>query len=51
MTRGHNNASMITLGSGVVGERVAEGCAVAFIENEYEGGRHQVRVDMLDRMV
>ncbi|GGL61578.1 galactose-6-phosphate isomerase subunit LacA [Sporolactobacillus putidus] len=50
MTRSHNNASMITLGSGIVSERLAEGCADAFIENEYAGGRHQVRVDMLNRM-
>lgn len=50
MTRSHNNASMITLGSGIVGKRLAETCADAFIENEYAGGRHQVRVDMLNRM-
>ncbi|WP_100487244.1 galactose-6-phosphate isomerase subunit LacA [Sporolactobacillus pectinivorans] len=50
MTRSHNNASMITLGSGIVGDRTAEGCADAFIKNEYAGGRHQVRVDMLNRM-
>lgn len=50
MTRGHNNASIITLGSGIVGEKLAEGCADAFIENDYAGGRHQVRVDMLNRM-
>lgn len=50
MTRSHNNASMITLGSGIIGERLAESCADAFIESDYAGGRHQVRVDMLNKM-
>lgn len=50
MTRSHNNASMITMGSGIVGEKLAEKIADAFIENEYAGGRHQIRVDMLNKM-
>lgn len=50
MTREHNNASMITMGSGIVGKRLAESIVDAFIKGEYSGGRHQIRVDMLNKM-
>lgn len=50
MTRDHNNAAIITLGSGIVGERLAKNIANIFLSAEYSGGRHQIRVDMLDAM-
>ncbi|WP_027417730.1 galactose-6-phosphate isomerase subunit LacA [Aneurinibacillus terranovensis] len=50
MTRDHNNASMITIGSGIVGRKLAETIAETFISAEYSGGRHQIRVDMLNKM-
>lgn len=50
MTRDHNNAAIITLGSGITGERVAKNIATTFLTSEYSGGRHQIRVDMLDAM-
>ncbi|WP_156854451.1 galactose-6-phosphate isomerase subunit LacA [Oceanobacillus sp. AG] len=50
MTRGHNNTSIITIGSGIVGEKLAEKIAKTFIEADYDGGRHQIRVDMLNKM-
>lgn len=50
MTRGHNNANMITIGAGIVGEKLAERIAGAFAASEYDGGRHQIRVDMLNKM-
>ncbi|MBU5465429.1 galactose-6-phosphate isomerase subunit LacA [Virgibacillus sp. MSJ-26] len=50
MTRGHNNANVITIGSGIVGEKLAEKIAGTFVKAEYDGGRHQVRVDMLNKM-
>lgn len=50
MTRNHNNASVIALGSSVVGKGLAESICQAFLSSEYEGGRHQVRVDMLGKM-
>lgn len=51
MTRSHNNACMIAMGSEVVGKGLAEGIVDAFIQSEYAGGRHQIRVDMLNKML
>ena len=51
MTIGHNNTSVITLGSGVVGERLAESIVDSYLESKYDGGRHQIRVDMLNKML
>ena len=50
MTRRHNNARIITLGSQIVGTELAKGVAKAFVTADYDGGRHQVRVDMLNAM-
>lgn len=50
MTRRHNNARIISIGSEVVGEGLALGIVKAFADSEYDGGRHQIRVDMLDAM-
>ncbi|EGO8295453.1 TPA: galactose-6-phosphate isomerase subunit LacA, partial [Enterococcus faecalis] len=50
MTRAHNNSRMITIGSEIVGPGVAKNIAKGFVEGEYEGGRHQIRVDMLNKM-
>ncbi len=50
MTRNHNNAMAIAMGAGIVGEELAKSCADAFLQSEYAGGRHQIRVDMLNRM-
>lgn len=50
MTKQHNNARMITLGSGIVGENLAYTIATEFLKATYDGGRHQVRVDMINAM-
>lgn len=50
MTRRHNGANVITMGAGIVGVRLAEKIAERFAETEYDGGRHQIRVDMLNKM-
>lgn len=50
MTRRHNNARIISLGSELVGEGLAKSIVKAFADSEYDGGRHQIRVDMLDAM-
>lgn len=50
MTRDHNNANVITMGSGIVGKDVACRIAHRFCVAKYAGGRHQVRVDMLNKM-
>ncbi|WP_154837665.1 galactose-6-phosphate isomerase subunit LacA [Staphylococcus sp. Marseille-Q1834] len=50
MTRGHNNARMITMGEQIVGDTLAQNVAKEFVEGHYDGGRHQIRVDMLNKM-
>lgn len=50
MTREHNNAKIITMGQEIVGEGLAKGICRAFLEADYDGGRHQIRVDMLNAM-
>ncbi|MFW3592120.1 galactose-6-phosphate isomerase subunit LacA [Staphylococcus caprae] len=50
MTRGHNNSKMITLGSEIVGDTLAKNVVKGFVNGHYDGGRHQIRVDMLNKM-
>ena len=46
-TRLHNDANVLCFGARVVGEGLAMQLVDAFINTEYEGGRHQSRVDMI----
>ena len=47
LTRQHNNANIIAFGARVVGQAIAEMIVDEFLNAEYEGGRHQRRVDMI----
>lgn len=47
LTRQHNNANIIAFGARVVGEATAEMIVDEFLNAEYEGGRHQKRIDMI----
>lgn len=50
MTRQHNNARLICMGAGVTGDDIARGIVDEFLSEPYAGGRHQIRVDMLNKM-
>lgn len=50
MTKRHNNANVITLGGRVVGEDVAIEIVKAWLTNEFEGGRHQNRIDKITNL-
>lgn len=50
MTRRHNNANMLALGSGFVGPNLAERIVEVFLSTEFEGGRHARRVDQLSQL-
>lgn len=50
MTRSHNNAHIITIGAEITGPELAKNIVKNFAEGSYDGGRHQVRVDMLNHM-
>ena len=47
MTKRHNNANVIALGGRVLTDPIALQIVDAWLDAEYEGGRHQKRVDML----
>lgn len=47
MTRRHNDANMLALGAGVVGTNLALRIVDTFLNTEFEGGRHAVRVGMI----
>jgi ribose 5-phosphate isomerase B len=46
--RTHNDANAIAIGSRLIGPEMAKACVTAFLATEFEGGRHQRRVDMLN---
>ena len=45
MTRRHNDANVLAMGAGVTGVNLAERIVDVFLTTEFEGGRHQRRVD------
>lgn len=48
MIRQHNDANMLSIGARVVGEGLALAIVDAFLNAEFEGGRHATRVDMIE---
>ena len=47
MTRRHNNANVLCMGGRVIDEATAVQLADIFLHTEYEGGRHDKRVQMI----
>ena len=47
LSKQHNNTNIIAFGARVVGIELAKMIVDQWLEAEYEGGRHQVRIDML----
>lgn len=47
MTRRHNDANLLALGAGCTGPNLAKEILDAFLSYEFEGGRHQRRVDLI----
>lgn len=45
LTRQHNNTNMMAMGAGVVGEMLALEIVDTWLGTEFEGGRHQRRID------
>lgn len=46
-TRRHNDANVLCLGGRVISPAVANQMVDLFVDTEFEGGRHQTRVDMI----
>lgn len=47
MARQHNNANIVCLGGRVTGRELAFMIVDTFLETEFEGGRHQNRIDKI----
>lgn len=47
IARKHNNANVLCLGGRVIGEEIAKRCLKLFLTTEFEGGRHQRRLDKI----
>src|SRR6476620_1897297 len=51
LSRKHNDANAIALGARLIGIEMAKACVAAFLSTEFEGGRHQRRVDQLSNLM
>ena len=47
MSRAHNNCNILAFGARVVGAELAKMIVDTWLNTEFEGGRHQRRVDMI----
>lgn len=47
MSRAHNNANCLCLGARVIGSETAKMIVEEFVNTEFEGGRHQRRIDKI----
>lgn len=47
MSRAHNNANCLCLGARVIGNETAKLLVEEFVNTDYEGGRHQNRLDKI----
>ena len=50
MSRLHNNSNVLTLGERVVGHGWACDIVDIWLKSEFEGERHQKRLDMIDKL-
>ena len=50
LTRRHNNANMLAMGAGIIGPNLAERIVDAFLTAQFEGGRHERRVNLITAM-
>ncbi len=48
--REHNDANVLALGARIIGPEVANACLRAFLEAEFAGGRHVVRIEKISRI-
>ena len=48
LTREHNDANILAMGGRIVGDVLALEMVEVFLTTEFEGGRHQKRIDLLE---
>lgn len=47
LARRHNDANVLALGARLIGIEPAKDCVISFLGTDFEGGRHQARIDKL----
>lgn len=50
LSRSHNNTNILAFGSRVVGSELAKMIVDEWLASEFEGGRHQTRIDMISSL-
>ncbi|MDO4541669.1 MAG: RpiB/LacA/LacB family sugar-phosphate isomerase, partial [Bacillota bacterium] len=50
LCREHNDANVLAMGARLIGETMALSIVDVFLTTEFQGGRHQQRVDMLEAL-
>lgn len=50
MTRKHNNANVLAMGGRTTGPELAKSIVKAFLSTDFEGGRHQNRLDKISAL-
>ncbi len=50
LSREHNNANIIAFGARIIGPIMAQSIVETFLTTDYEGGRHQKRLDMIAKL-
>ena len=48
VARTHNDANVLTMGARIIGLDMAKEVMTTFLKTEFEGGRHQLRVSMIE---
>lgn len=50
LSKRHNNSNIIAFGARIIGGEMAKAIVDAWLDAEYEGGRHQTRIDMITKI-
>lgn len=50
LSRQHNDANIVSVGARLIGSDMAKRIVEVFMKTEFEGGRHQRRVDLIEEI-
>lgn len=50
MSRQHNGANVLCLGERIIGPDLARAITDVFLDTDFDGGRHQRRIDLIDTL-
>lgn len=50
LVKQHNNANILAFGARIVGIETAKNIVKAYLDSEFEGERHQIRIDMISEL-